>query len=415
MNSQLKYLKTNLTVLVFCALAVLVPMTAFFSTRAVVPLTILAVLVGTFDQIRRREWRFPIDAMTAILLGAVVLWALISAAWALDSFLAFRGAGKILGNVTIGILLLGLALKLRDEFQPKLLGYALTVGMVIALSALTIDPLFNQPFSALVYGGPISVNAIGLYWLNASTAILIVLVWPLIVFLKGEKKLFWGLVILAWLTWVTHLIGFNTGLVVIGISAVLFIPLLLLRARAFAILSVLVAAAIFLSPFVLPRVFDPVVYAPMEAVPKPLVHRMYIWKFASGRLLEKPFVGWGMNAARVIPGGKERATDKFRASYGEFLPLHPHNAGLQIWLELGIPGTLAFAALLAILLQRARALGLAGVAAPFLLLQFLSAFLFSEVSFGIWQSWWQAVLWINIALAVLLCRPPPAPERAQPG
>jgi len=95
--------------------------------------------------------------------------------------------------------------------------------------------------------------------------------------------------------------------------------------------------------------------------------------------------------------------------------LHPHNAGLQIWLELGIPGTLAFAALLAILLQRARALGLAGVAAPFLLLQFLSAFLFSEVSFGIWQSWWQAVLWINIALAVLLCRPPPAPERAQPG
>ena len=132
--------------MVFCALAVLVPMTAFFSTRAVVPLTILAVLVGTFDQIRRREWRFPIDAMTAILLGAVVLWALISAAWALDSFLAFRGAGKILGNVTIGILLLGLALKLRDEFQPKLLGYALTVGMVIALSALTIDPLFNQPF-----------------------------------------------------------------------------------------------------------------------------------------------------------------------------------------------------------------------------------------------------------------------------
>jgi len=414
MNSQLKYLKTNLTLVAFCALAVLVPMTAFFSTRAVVPLTILAVLVGLFDQIRRREWHFRVSVMATILLGAVVLWALISASWALDSFLAFRGSGKLLGNVTIGILLLGLALKLRDEYPPKYLGYALTAGMVIALSATTIDSLFNQPFSALIYGGPITVNAIGFYWLNASTAILIVMVWPLMVFLIAEKKLIWGLGILAWLTWVTQLIGFNTGLVVIGIGAVLFIPLLLLRNRAFAILSVLIAATIFLSPFVLPRVFDPEVYAPVEAVPKPLVHRMYIWKFASDRLLEKPFAGWGMNAARIIPGGKERATDEFRDSYGEFLPLHPHNAGLQIWLELGIPGTLAFAALLVILLQRARALGLAGVAAPFLLLQFLSAFLFSEVSFGIWQSWWQAVLWINIAVAVLICRPRPAPGEPQP-
>lgn len=414
MNSQLKYLKTNLTLTALCALAILAPITAFFSTRAVVPLTILAALAGLFDQYRRREIQLPLNLLPLALLVGIVLWALVSSIWALDSFQAIRGSGKIFGNFLIGIVLLGLALKSRDEFSPKMPGYALMAGMVSGLMAITIDALFEQPLSSLVYG-KIVVTVIGFYWLNASTAILIILVWPLIAFLKVENKLSWGLIILAWLTWVTHLIGFNTGLVVLGITAALFFPFLILGNRAFTALSMLVVAGILTSPILIPQVLDPVVFAQIEEAPKPAVHRMYIWKFTSDRLLEKPIVGWGMNAARLIPGGKERAKDEFRGAYGEFLPLHPHNAGLQIWLELGIPGTLAFAALLAILLQRARALDLTRISGALLLLQFLSAFLFSEVSFGIWQSWWQAVLWINIAVAILLCRPPAPPDRPQPG
>ena len=40
----------------------------------------------------------------------------------------------------------------------------------------------------------------------------------------------------------------------------------------------------------------------------------------------------------MIPGGK----DPIRPGQS-WMPLHPHNAALQFWLELGVPGTVLFA------------------------------------------------------------------------
>jgi O-antigen ligase len=118
--------------------------------------------------------------------------------------------------------------------------------------------------------------------------------------------------------------------------------------------------------------------------------------------LEKPVLGWGMNSARSMPGGKDKVVDKNGRMYGDQLPLHPHNAVLQIWLELGLPGAILFTALIALLISRMRDLPLTRSAMTLMVVQFLSVFMFSESSFGIWQSWWQAVLWINISLGILL-------------
>jgi O-antigen ligase len=86
------------------------------------------------------------------------------------------------------------------------------------------------------------------------------------------------------------------------------------------------------------------------------------------------------------------------------MPLHPHNAILQLWIELGLPGAILGAALaiLAIrgilaraedVLWRAAALGL--IAAS-LLIAFLS--------YGLWQRWWMSTLWLSAALMVATAR-----------
>jgi O-antigen ligase len=101
-------------------------------------------------------------------------------------------------------------------------------------------------------------------------------------------------------------------------------------------------------------------------------HRLSIWNFTADRVAERPIVGRGLETSKVIPGNKTRP-DGIDAA----LPLHPHNAALQMWLELGVAAA-------------------AGC--------FVSATVFALISYGIWQSWWLPALTIAGASMTLAYR-----------
>jgi O-antigen ligase len=124
-------------------------------------------------------------------------------------------------------------------------------------------------------------------------------------------------------------------------------------ARIAAALSVV---AILTSPLTLPLLADdPLVLRDADTVKTSLAHRFYIWDFTGKRIAERPLLGWGLDSARAIPGGKELIRlDQER------LPLHPHNAPLQVWLELGVPAAVLFAQLLGRLWLRLGAASLRG-------------------------------------------------------
>ncbi|MBC8241090.1 MAG: O-antigen ligase family protein [Alphaproteobacteria bacterium] len=129
------------------------------------------------------------------------------------------------------------------------------------------------------------------------------------------------------------------------------------------------------------------------------LHRLHIWHFTAQRIVEAPVLGWGMDASRRIPGG-----DTGLPGGGNAMGLHPHNASLQIWLELGATGAILWAVLLAGLWFRAGALGRRSqrAVATGLLLAGLTV---ANLSFGIWQTWWLVALslgGIMFALAVRL-------------
>ncbi len=122
-----------------------------------------------------------------------------------------------------------------------------------------------------------------------------------------------------------------------------------------------------------------------------IFHRAAIWQFAAERIAEKPLLGWGMRSARAIPAAKGTV-----AQNAELMPLHPHNGPLHVWLEFGAAGALLTAALLALLALRGRA-------SPAHLATLAAGFAVAAVSYGIWQGWWHAFLWLAAA-AVLVAR-----------
>lgn len=121
-------------------------------------------------------------------------------------------------------------------------------------------------------------------------------------------------------------------------------------------------------------------------------HHYQVWRFAADRAAERPFLGWGFNSSRTLPGGHE-----LMAENAELLPLHPHNAVLQVWLELGVPGLV----LLCFVLWRTfMPTGWQEFNRRELLIRTLTVaavFIAASATFGIWQSWWLSAIALALA------------------
>ncbi len=139
------------------------------------------------------------------------------------------------------------------------------------------------------------------------------------------------------------------------------------------------------------------------------MHRLIMWRYVSGEIATAGAFGAGYDASRTIsrrgePVGDMAGLDGLEISEWKALRLHPHNAALQIRLELGAPGIAALALIVAGigtaalhatmpgLLRASVAAALATMFAPLLL------------SFGIWQGWWLATLMLVAGVTVLLIR-----------
>ncbi len=127
--------------------------------------------------------------------------------------------------------------------------------------------------------------------------------------------------------------------------------------------------------------------------------RMGYWRHAADWIADHPLRGWGLDASRMFAPG---------------IKLHPHDAALQVWLELGLIGAMAAAVFWCVVIARqsgpnrdaGRAAG-AATAGAYLV--------FSAVSFGVWQEWWLAVGAVTAAACLAVQHQPELEKRpAQP-
>ncbi|MBS0185663.1 MAG: O-antigen ligase family protein [Proteobacteria bacterium] len=123
-------------------------------------------------------------------------------------------------------------------------------------------------------------------------------------------------------------------------------------------------------------------------------HRLVIWDFVSKFIKQSPFIGWGLEASRFLPTSTVEffLPEKLSSLSLNTLPLHPHNAFLQVWLEGGVIGAFLLACFLWSLVSILKKSFPTSQEKALLGGTFVTFLIPFYVSFGIWQTWWLSTL-----------------------
>ena len=398
------------------------PLAVVLQSKTMAPIALVAMALTVIAYWReRRALPWPSGAATAMGL-ALGLWGVLSAAWAIEPARALTTGLSLTGMVLLAAAA-ARALDDSDAATRRQIVLLLAFGLVIGLGTGGFDSMTGNAIRAGVRGlheVPMTL-AFGLKPAGSVMALLLPLAVALpMPMLSRVTFLIAGVVMLAVLPGDTAKIAAMVGLLAAGAAAV--------APRA---VPRLIGAGLGLLITAMPLLVATVPAFPVERLPGSAVHRMLIWDFTAARIAERPLVGWGMEASREIPGGRDQpsaaALDRMRVGdpalrrwfaepHVQVLPLHPHNGALQLWLELGAIGA-AIAALLAWFLGVAAARAPSPAAATGAL---ASATVTAMLSFGAWQAWWVAAMLFAAAVCAALpgllrdsaALPEPRPPRA---
>jgi O-antigen ligase len=375
----------------FILAALLLPSIGVLAPAGTAPLLALAALAVLLSGGRHVRAELRTLATPATLLVAIGLWGTLSAAWSIvPGHSLFEGA-RFLLLAFAGLVLVAGAGTL-DESARRRIGIALVTGLAVGLAVTAIEFLGDFPLRRLSGSKP---EGIAIVVLDRGAQILVLAAVPAAAAFNRR-----GIACLVVLAVALALWPLKSSASVVSLGAATVAFLIGLRWPRFVGAT---AAAVFITLTVAMPVMQPsreAIGAFHEALPSIRTsahHRLVIWNWAADRIRERPILGWGMDASRAIPGGETEVEDYMDLRpfgidlAGQVMPLHPHDAILQLWLELGMVGALLAAALAVwIWLQAGLAgaypLALAAAAMPPLLL-----------SFGIWQSWWLSTLFLAAA------------------
>jgi exopolysaccharide production protein ExoQ len=348
-----------------------------------------ALLAYATERFQSGNWP-ALPRITLLIFGLFLIWCALSLIWALNPA---SGARKLIDLMALALSLVAmLALGERaDSAQRRRLCKMLIVGMAVGFIVLTIEATFDFPLYRAVMGSA-NPKLADLVEVKRSVDALPLLVWPACFALA---RLGWP-----WL-----------GAIVAALFAVACIKLTASSATLGMFLSLAILAASFISLIwvrwllALGTVLAFVLIVPIAIVAydkggtssqwlkHSAQHRVEIWHFAAERTLDRPLLGHGFNASRYVPNGD--AVSEFLPPGQSLIPLHPHDAFLQIWLELGAVGTVIVATGLVLML---RAVGRwPADMARFILPGYAAGIVVAALAFGIWQSWWMATIAFSIA------------------
>ncbi len=325
------------------------------------------------------------------LLGALLAWGMLSAVWGAEPWRSAAVAARLTGLLAAGLALAAAADAIAAPSRLTgwfLIGFAL--GMILAIGDLASRGTLTALFSTRPYHA---------FRLNQASAAFAILLLPASAVLLRRRRLL-GLVFAAAAAATVYGLAGTAAKAALSAGLAMAVLVYLCRrrvAQAAALVSVLVIVTAPLSFARFERL--PMFSAIAETVKQSAEHRLLIWSFVGDRIAEHPIAGWGLDSSRSIPGGSDLI------QHGEtWLPLHPHNAPLQLWLELGVPGAVLSALLAAsawlALGAAAWPRGFAAAAGGALATGSVAAC----ATYGIWQEWWLGTLLFSVFLVLVMAR-----------
>jgi O-antigen ligase len=363
---------------------VMTPLLAYLAPLGFAPLLALTGLLALPGLKLTRAAAPPL-----LILVALALWAAVSMTWspvAIDAS-KLKDYGDIetltalklfLQLATYGAAVV--ALRGLPETGARRGAVVLAYGMVALAVIAALDSLSGaavyQRLHALT--GEAIRPDLAMVKVSLSTYVLALLFWPAALILARLSRfpLIW--VLAAGMILTSLVCSSDACLVALAAGGVVWLLVHRFGQTAAKVLVGLVATPFVVAPLaVLIGVQTGFVAWLHKLVPASWDSRLNIWTFAADHVQSHPFRGWGLDASR---------------SFGPAIPLHTHNAELQLWLELGAIGAalagvffcwLAYGVVR--LSERSRAEAAMAAAA------LVSYLVIGGLSFGVWQEWWLAL------------------------
>lgn len=409
----------------FCALPFL---TLFFPRVAALILGLMGLWCFSFTALRRKSWSsFYVSHFEKILI-ALIIWMGVSTLWSLTPSRTFLSVLKFTALTGVGTFVLRTVSQTLDVdclrnrfwiFTGYFFAFVLSILFIITEGALL------KPFVP-------ETNEHIILLLNRYASIVSVFIWPLLYFVARKKGAliasFLGLFLIGSLFFLKN----DTSKLACLLGGLTWGCGYYLRRKMGHVLAVVTMLLVLGAPFLHHGPLNPVnlnQFSPtlFEKLKYSFHHRLVFWSYGADIVLESPWVGSGYDTARTFAhdaANQEKNKARFRQyilpleslspTWGKhyeqwskkwanyLIPLHTHNAPLQWWLELGFPGALLMTLLcMVVVLQGVRLFDEGTVKKhrwdlP-LYAQYVSTMAISGVSYGAWQSWWIAAVWLGAA------------------
>ena len=409
------------------------------TTPLFIPLIFLTLYIGARRrELGLRDLLLPSAALVACLLFSIYVF--INASWALDQNMALGKAALLLSSILL-VFAGTTAITTVEERQIRRAALAFVAGAAIGALYLFLELLTDGAIARAVMNSMLAlpekakriaivkgeVTDISLSEFNQNATMLMFHLWPgLLVLsaLKGIRRrpLMIALFFLALA--VPILISEHDS----SLIALLGSILVLVLARQWPRLTTRALAAIWCLGFALVLPLNFLAYNAelhlADPLPDSYKARVIIWEYTSERVLERPWLGIGMDSTpEMKPDAPHKTAPTLKEQPEGFVfkrttAHHAHNIFLQSWYELGALGAILLAAAGALIVLRIDLLPLQ--AQPFAAATFAAFAIIAAFSWGMWQTWFMCAialvpLYVAIASATVRDRAASAGAAGAPG
>ena len=372
----------------------LTPLIGIYSPRALAYLPALIGLCGTigFRIIHQQwpQWRKDIFIISAIVLSIIA----ISFTWTINPEKTIERLIKITPLLFGSALLFSLLQSMPNHFIERLRHY-LSRTLIIAFIVLIFELLTKGWIFQHLHEMEKFTHT---SFLNSSIVMICLIGLPLIISNFKDKTT--SIILVLFLITMIFTDSQTVQLaLLLGLPFLWKIPVS--RKEFWVALGALIITLMLAAPWIAQFGFNAIA---------PLVHeqswfadayassRLEIWNFVSERTMEKPFVGYGIEATRHI---KDFNISNLYFEHDSVL--HPHNFALQIWIEFGLLGAILSSGFIAYILTKLqRTAKHHPRAAKAGLAIFISILSMAATSYGLWQGWWLGTLLFTTALTYAL-------------
>lgn len=365
------------------------------------------------------------------LIGGFLVWLVASASWSIAGAEAAENSLRIAAMMVVAASLPVLCLAQPANVQATAGRWAV-IASCLAICLLLFETLFDMPLlrtSRYLFNGeiftdspPADLNQIDgiayyptLHLSNRLThlaSVVSILVLPTASYLwTNGPRLFalaMALAAVVGLVLAPAQTPLAAALVGFVVALLFLIPAVSHSRNVPFALAATIAVAVIVSPWLAEYAYSLFRNDLTDADPS-IIHRFAIWDYAAGLIAERPVAGSGIESARAL-GREGTSFEKLVPGHPitfQALPLHPHNASIQIWLELGGVGALIFSLFLFVMTRTIHLYSNQVIARAGLVGGWVSTLTVAHLSYGIWQYWWVASLGLVCAMLALMF----APER----